>query len=64
MEKQTIIQNSFSMKLIGQKMKELKDVQDNYDIFLIHTQGVKESVTFYKRKEKRKKKDGLMESVI
>ena len=36
--------------------KELKDVQEKYDLFLmIYEQGVKEYVPFYKVKEKSKK---------
>ena len=38
-------------------MKELKDVQDKYDLFLmLYEQGVKEYVPFYKVKEKGKKR--------
>ena len=38
-------------------MKELKDVQEKYDLFLIiYEQGVKEYIPFYKVKEKGKKK--------
>ena len=37
-------------------MKELKDVQKKYDLFLmIYEQGVKEYFPFYKVKEKVKK---------
>ena len=39
------------------KMKELKDVQEKYDLFLmIYEQGVKEYIPFYKVKEKEKKR--------
>ena len=39
------------------KIKELKDVQEKYDLFLmIYEQGIKEYVTFYKVKEKGKKR--------
>ena len=39
------------------KIKELKDVQEKYNLFLmIYEQGVKENVPFYKVKEKGKKK--------
>ena len=38
------------------KIKELKEVQDKYDLFLMIYEGVKEYVPFYKGKEKRKKK--------
>ena len=38
-------------------MKELKYMQDKYDFFLMtYEKGVKEYVSFYIEKEKRKKK--------
>ena len=46
------------------KMKELKEVHEKYDFFLmIQEQGVKEYVPFYKVKEKGIKQSGLSESV-
>ena len=46
------------------KIKELKDVQEKYDLFLmIYEQGVKEYVPYYKVKKKKVKRSGLMENV-
>ena len=46
------------------KIKELKDVQEKYNLFLMmYEQGVGKYVPFYKVKGKGKKNSGLTESV-